>query len=301
MRETAARSQDSGDIVEQVEAANQVTETSPVSATSQDISTTLSGWADRLANWVARHPYAPLALAIALTLLVRVALVIHTHAMIDGDEALLGIQAQHILQGQYPTYFYLQPYMGSLEAYLVAALFAIVGPSSWALRAVPILLSPLLVYLTWRLAYALLPRGARTTPLLAGLAALFAAVPPLYDAVAELRTWGGQIELYIITLALLLVTVKLRDAIASGAPGGSLIGRWLLWGFLAGLGFFNYPVARLIGPPIASMLMDSGSGTTPVLTAGNSNAPGSGGSFFRLPVERAGRVAFRSVRNGFLS
>ncbi|MGZ3638771.1 MAG: hypothetical protein ACXVCX_13145, partial [Ktedonobacterales bacterium] len=201
MREMAESSQSGGESVEQVGMARQVTE-----ATLADVATP-SGWADRLAAWAARHPRAPLALAIALTLLVRVALVIRTHAMIDGDEALLGIQAERILHGQYPTYFYLQPYMGSLEAYLAAALFAVFGPSSWALRAVPILLSPLLVYLTWRLAYALLPRDARTTPLLAGLAALLAAVPPLYDTVAELRSWGGQIEVYIITLALLLVTV----------------------------------------------------------------------------------------------
>lgn len=242
MREMAANSQDSGDIVGQVEMAEQVTDTSRSGAMSREVFAAPGGWADQLANWVARHPFTPLALAFALTLLVRVALVIRTHAMIDGDEALLGIQAERIHQGQYPTYFYLQPYMGSLEAYLVAALFAVVGPSSWALRAVPILLSLLLVYLTWSLAFALLPRGARTTPLLAGIAALLAAVPPLYDAVAELRTWGGQIELYIITLALLLVTVKLRDALSSSARTGSLIWRWLLWGFLAGLGIWINPL-----------------------------------------------------------
>lgn len=244
MRETAASSQ-SGDDMEQMERTHQVTQTTqsaPADAASHETPTNLTGWADRLTTWAARHPRTPLALAIALTLVVRVALVIHTHAMIDGDEALLGIQAERILQGQYPTYFYLQPYMGSLEAYLAAALFAFFGPSSWALRAVPILLSPLLVYLTWRLAYALLPRDARTTPLLAGVAALLAAVPPLYDAVAELRTWGGQIEIYIITLALLLVTVTLRDAISAGDPSTSLAGRWLLWGFLAGLGIWINPL-----------------------------------------------------------
>ncbi|MGZ6388842.1 MAG: hypothetical protein ACXWQZ_06230 [Ktedonobacterales bacterium] len=236
MREMAESSQSGGESVEQVGMARQVTE-----ATLADVATP-SGWADRLAAWAARHPRAPLALAIALTLLVRVALVIRTHAMIDGDEALLGIQAERILHGQYPTYFYLQPYMGSLEAYLAAALFAVFGPSSWALRAVPILLSPLLVYLTWRLAYALLPRDARTTPLLAGLAALLAAVPPLYDTVAELRSWGGQIEVYIITLALLLVTVMLRDAIHARARSAPLAWRWLLWGFLAGLGIWINPL-----------------------------------------------------------
>jgi hypothetical protein len=198
--------------------------------------------AGQLVDWAARHPRAPLALALALALAARLLLIVRTHAMIDGDEALVGIQAQHILQGQFPVYFYSQPYMGSLEAYLAAVLFGLFGSSSWTLRAVPLLLSLLLVYLTWRLARALLPAQARTTPLLAGLAALIAAAPPLYDAVAELRAWGGQIEVYVTTLALLLATVELADRLRQDAHLAELVRRWAVWGFLAGLGIWINPL-----------------------------------------------------------
>src|SRR5258708_18331001 len=156
-------------------------------------------WAGRLVAWTARHPRVPLLLALALALLGRLLLIVRTHAMIDGDEALVGIQAERILQGQHPVYFYGQTYMGSLEAYLAAALFRVFGPSAWALRAVPLLLALPLVYLTWRLARELLPARAKTTPLLAGLAALFAPAPPLYHGVGHLRTWGGEIEVYAVT------------------------------------------------------------------------------------------------------
>ena len=199
-------------------------------------------WVGRLTDWAARHPRAPLILALLLSLAARVLLVARTHAMIDGDEALVGIQAERILHGQYPIYFYSQPYMGSLEAYLAAALFRVFGPSAWALRVVPIVESLLLVYLTWRLARALLPRDARTASLLAGLAALFAAVPPLYDAVAELRTWGGQIEMYVVTLALLLATAELADRLRAGAKVLELAWRWALWGVLLGLGIWINPL-----------------------------------------------------------
>lgn len=201
-----------------------------------------TGWAARLIAWTQRHPRAPLVLAIALSLLARITLLIRTHAMIDGDEALVGIQAQHILQGARPVYFYGQAYMGSLEAYLVAGVFAIFGSSAWALRAVPIALSIPLVYLTWRLALALLPKDARTTPLFAGLTALVAAVPPIYDAVAQMRAWGGQIEVYIITLALLLSTVELAERMRACAPPFELARRWAIWGLLAGLGFWINPL-----------------------------------------------------------
>src|SRR5207248_5606405 len=98
---------------------------------------------------------SPLWLCLLAALLIRVWLVYHTHGVIDGDEALVGIQAEHILRGEHPFYFYGQAYMGSLEAYLMVILFVIAGPSVWTLRAEPILLSLVVVGLTWRLAGAL--------------------------------------------------------------------------------------------------------------------------------------------------
>lgn len=200
------------------------------------------GWAGALITWAQRAPHAPLWLALAVSLIARVGLVIRTGAVIDGDEALVGIQAQRILQGQFPVYFYGQSYMGSLETYLTAAVIAVTGPTPWALRVVPIALSLALVYLTWRLARALLPRGAKETPLLAGLAALVAAVPPVYDVVTEMRAWGGQIEIYVITLALLLATVELADRLRVGAGNLELGRRWAIVGALAGLGFWLNPL-----------------------------------------------------------
>src|SRR5947209_8252111 len=95
---------------------------------------------------------SPLWLCLLTALLVRIWLIYLTHGVIDGDEAMVGIQAEHILRGEHPIYFYGQAYMGSMEAYLSAILFAITKPSVWTLRAEPTLLSLLVVYLTWRLA-----------------------------------------------------------------------------------------------------------------------------------------------------
>lgn len=214
----------------------------PLPGATLDAHTPMTGWAAWLTDWARQRPRAPLLLALGLGLLLRIGLLLRTGAMIDGDEALVGIQAQHILQGARPVYFYGQAYMGSLEAYLAAGVFAVFGSSAWALRVVPIALSLALVYLTWRLAMALLPRDARATPLLAGLAALLAAAPPLYDLIAEMRAWGGQIEGYVITLALLLATAELADRLRACATPWELARRWAIWGFLAGLGFWVNPL-----------------------------------------------------------
>ncbi|GCF10448.1 hypothetical protein [Dictyobacter arantiisoli] len=165
--------------------------------------------------------------------------------MADGDEYLVGIQAEHILQGEHPMYYYGQPYMGSVEAYLVALVFKVMGTSSWALRATTTLLCLVLVSLTWRLAGALadvarLPAYARRW--FQTVAGLFAALPPLYDTIVEMRTWGGHIEIYILSLWLLLSAVRLTQRWKKGASGLEMGLRWLIIGFIIGFGIYIYPI-----------------------------------------------------------
>ena len=181
-------------------------------------------------------------LCLLVSLIVRIWLVLHTHGVIEGDEALVGIQAQHILQGERPVYFYAQPYMGSLEAYLIALLFAVAGSSVWTLRAEPVLLSLLLVYLTWCVADALakrLPTYARQW--FRSVAALCAALPPLYDIVLETRTYGGYIETLILMILLLLAVVRLTQR-WHRASWWEFILRWMAIGLVAGIGFWVYPL-----------------------------------------------------------
>ncbi len=188
---------------------------------------------------------SPLWICLILAVIIRAWLVARTNGVIDGDEVLVGIQAEHILRGELPIYFYGQPYMGSLEAYLVALLVAIGGPSVWTLRGEPILLSLVVVWLTWRLAGALtdvahLPAYARRTFMI--MAALFAAIPPLYDGILELRTYGGYIETFILMLLLLLSALQLTRRWHDGASQRELALRWVGIGFIVGLGFWIYPL-----------------------------------------------------------
>src|SRR5258708_40004032 len=83
---------------------------------------------------------SPLWLCLLLALIIRVWVIVRTQGFVEGDEVLTGIQAQQILHGGLPIYFYGQPYMGSLEAYLIAPILAIVGSTTWTLRVDPVLL-----------------------------------------------------------------------------------------------------------------------------------------------------------------
>src|SRR5438067_1468492 len=129
---------------------------------------------DRVAHLASR---VALPLALGIALVVRVLLIARAPGILDGDEALVGIQAQRIaasVEHPLPVFFYGQPYMGTLEAYLVAGLFRLVGPSVPALRLAPLFFALLLVALTYELARRVAGHQA------AGVAALLAALPPLY-------------------------------------------------------------------------------------------------------------------------
>src|SRR5579859_6102030 len=187
----------------------------------------------------------PLWLCLCIALSLRVWLIVHTHGIIDGDEALVGIQAQHTLQGEQPIYFYGQAYMGSLEAYLISILFMLFGSSVWVLRAEPILLSLILVWLTWICAHLLADRASlppQATVIFTWTSTLSAAILPLYDMIAELHTLGGYSEIFIIMLLLLLSALRLIDRWEAEASRKELALRWCAIGFLIGLGFWIDPL-----------------------------------------------------------
>src|SRR5437588_3771589 len=188
---------------------------------------------------------SPLSLCLLLALGIRIWLAYHTHGIIDGDEAMVGIQAEHILHGEHPIYYYGQAYMGSLEAYLMAILFVTAGPSAWMLRAEPILLSLLVVWLTWKLAGAF-ASAAQLSPfaqqLFQTIAALIAAVPPLYDTVVEMRALGGYVETFVLIPLLLLSVFRVTRRVRAGASYTELGWRWAGIGFIIGFGFWVNPL-----------------------------------------------------------
>jgi hypothetical protein len=170
-----------------------------------------------------------LAIALALAVAARLWIIVSSHGMLDGDEAVLGIQAEDILRGAHPIYFYGQPFMGSWDAYLLAPIVAVFGPSAYAIHAVTLAESLPLVPLLGALAGRLYGERARLP------AMLIAALPPLYVSVTELRMLGGYVETLVLGTALLLVVVTITEHWRAGRPTGRL---WLMAGLLSGLGLW---------------------------------------------------------------
>ena len=125
---------------------------------NQALSTNTSSWSGKLKSL--SSPLWFLWLCFLIVIVVRVWLIVHTLGVMSGEEAMVGLQAEHILRGELPAYYYAQPYMGSLEAYLAALIFRFTGPTVWAMRLETISMSLLMGYLTWCFAAApLMPRA----------------------------------------------------------------------------------------------------------------------------------------------
>jgi 4-amino-4-deoxy-L-arabinose transferase-like glycosyltransferase len=123
--------------------------------------------------------------------------------VIDADEAIVGLMAQHIVAGSdLPTFYYGQHYMGSLEPLCAAALFALFGESPFVLQVAPLLFSLALVYILYQL-------GREVGGHVVGrVAALLCAFPPVALVVWSYKARGGFIELLVIGALAILFTVR---------------------------------------------------------------------------------------------
>ena len=180
-----------------------------------------------------------------MAILARVWLIVHTQDVIAGDEALVGIQAEHILRGERPVYYYSQPYLGSLQTYIIAVIFLFTGPAVWAMRIEPLLISLVIVYITWRFSAALADAAhlsVRSKKLFMVIATLVAAFAPLYDVVEEMRVTGGYDDAIAVMVWLLYCAFRLTQRWSESATGRELLLRWVGLGVLAGMGLWIDPL-----------------------------------------------------------
>jgi predicted membrane-bound mannosyltransferase len=72
--------------------------------------------------------------------------------VLDGDEAIVGLMARHLLHHhEFTTFYWGQNYGGSLTAIVMAGVFSVFGSSTTTLKAVPIGMSAIAALLVWRL------------------------------------------------------------------------------------------------------------------------------------------------------
>ncbi len=180
---------------------------------------------------------------LVLALLLRVYLLFTVLEPIEGDEAVIGLMAQHIRYGARTLFDYDISYHGPLESYLTAPLFALFGMNRFVLRIVPLAFSLAFVWAVYWLGDKLYDRKV-------GLcSALYAAIPPSMLTIWGLKAGAG----YIVVLVLGVISLTLAADLQRRAS----LAKTLVLLLALALGFW---VQYVMGYYIAAIVLAIASG-----------------------------------------
>src|SRR5215470_15999073 len=151
------------------------------------------------------------------------------------DEALTGLMSLAILRGVPQIFYWGQPYLGALDAYLAAAAFYVFGPSTLALRLGAVWVSVFWVWAAWRIGRHI---AGERWGLLAGLQI---ALPPIFLSFVQLSSHAEGVALALGTLTL-AAAVRLVDPPSTRQQGWT----WILLGVAAGPGWWTSQMATML-------------------------------------------------------
>lgn len=115
----------------------------------------------------------------------------------DADQAITGLMAKHLAEGRaFPLFYYGQPYMLAVEAWLAAPVFLLAGASVTTLKLPLLGINLAVVWLLFRG----LVRDAGLRPLAAAVPALFFALPSAGVSARIVEANGGNVEPFLYVL-----------------------------------------------------------------------------------------------------
>lgn len=174
-------------------------------------------------------------------LLIRVWVLSTNLGAVDQDEAVVGLMARRILDGEHPVFFWGQAYGGSQEAAATAIGFAVAGSSWLTLKLVPLACHGVTAWLVWRV-------GKRTMgDARAPVAAVVFWVGPAFFVLRSTRAYGFYGVAIVISVALLLAVLRLIERVSTVEMA------WL--GFLVGAGWWATPQIVFVAAPAVVWLV----------------------------------------------
>lgn len=201
-----------------------------------------------------RSTALPIAAVLLLAAAWKTVFLIWDVVPFNSDEAVVALMARHILNGARPTFFYGQAYMGSLDAFLIAAGFRLLGQQVWVIRLVQLILYLGTVWVT-----ILIGREAFGSLRVGLLAGLLLAVPTVNVTLYTTATLGGYGEAMLLGSGTLLLSLVIaRRHIFTGAGQAGLRAPWLwfgLWGLLAGCGLWANGLSLVFSVPAGLYLL----------------------------------------------
>ncbi len=191
---------------------------------------------------------AILAAVLIAALALKMILVAAGRLPFNADEAVVALMARHILAGERPVFFYGQAYMGSLEAFLVASGFWLIGQHTWVIRLLQgVLYLGTIISTTW------LGKSVFGSWEIGIGAAILLAVPTVNVMLYTTVSLGGYGEAILIGNLILLSGLRIGKLIGENAspPQFAL---WLIFGILVGSGVWAFGLTLVYSLPAGVFL-----------------------------------------------
>jgi len=176
------------------------------------------------------------------SVLLKLALLLADVVPFNSDEAIVGLLARHFLKGDWQIFFYGQAYMGTLDASLVAALFALFSPHIFLIRIVQILLFVGTVVTTGYLGKQIFRSNQ-----VGLIASVLVAIPNVNTTLYTTVSLGGYGEILLIGNILIIAALKIYNE-----PKRFW---YIVWGFLTGLGIWAFGLIIIYVVPTLALLL----------------------------------------------
>lgn len=162
----------------------------------------------------------------------------------NSDEAIVGLMAKHILDGENFIYFYGQSYMGSLDAYLVALGFLLFGEKVWVIRLIQVMLYGLVIIFSY-----LFVDNSFQNKKIAFVSSLFLVFPAVNVVLYTTVSLGGYGEALLFGVVSFYVAALIVKGIENHKKTNHVyLG---ILGFLLGIGLYVNPISlTMIFPAI---------------------------------------------------
>jgi hypothetical protein len=162
------------------------------------------------------------ALLIAALLAVRLPFLLKSDAFFEADEAVQGLMALHVWNGEFPVFMWNQGYKGVPEVYLTAPALKLAGPEPWVLKAVTLAIFTLFVVALYRLTERI---HSRQAALAASAIAIVGPPSLVYWSLAG----TAEIAITLLLGTLLLHTVSISPPRTRHFVTGGLLVGAMLW------------------------------------------------------------------------
>jgi len=180
----------------------------------------------------------PIFLLLSLFLIWKVYF-LHLFNHLSPDGAMIGLMARHILDGEFPIFFYGYGYIGSLKSLIAAGLFLLFGATEKVLLLLPILFYVGFVWTTYWLVVLIADRKA------ARIAMLLTLLCSHWLILFSAEIVGGYMDTLFYGNLLLIFLTKFCTS------EGKQNWKWVLgMGLIGGMAFWQFPLSAYYLAPV---------------------------------------------------